>query len=63
MSFIVKTCTPESRTAIFLACVEISDPDEDGMRGQHLRRKGADLRELGRLRSEQRRQRHAMDIA
>ena len=47
----------------FLALVEVPDADQDGVRRQHLRRERADLRELGRLGTKQRRERHPMHVA
>ena len=46
-----------------LALVEVADADEDGLRRQHLGRRAADARQLGRLGAEQRRERHAVDVA
>ena len=63
MSFIVKTCTPRLADDLLLAIVEVADADEDGVLGQHLRREAADARQLGRLGAEQRRERHAVDVA
>ena len=46
MSFIVKTCTLRVADGDLLALVEVAHADEHGVRGQHLRRQAADLREL-----------------
>ena len=48
---------------LLFAFVEIADADEDGVLGQHLRREAADPRQLGGLGAEQRRERHAVDVA
>ena len=48
---------------LLLALVEIADADQHGVLGRHLRREAADARELRRLRSEQRGERHAVDVA
>ena len=63
MSFIVKTCTPRIAHDLLLALVEVADADEHGVLGQHLRREAADARQLRRLGAEQRRERHAVDVA
>ncbi len=43
--------------------VEIAHADEDGVRGQHLRRETGDAGELRRFRAEERRERHAVHVA
>ena len=48
---------------LLFAFVEIADADEHGVLGQHFRREAADPRQLGRLGAEQRRERHAVDVA
>ena len=45
------------------AFVEIAHADEHGVRREHLGRDAADPRELRRLLAEQRRERHAVDVA
>ena len=63
MSFIVKTWTPESRTAIFSRSSRLRTPMSTVCVGKHLGREAADPRELRRLLAEQRRQRHAVHVA
>src|SRR6266542_1545377 len=47
---------------LLLAFVEVTNADEDGMLRQHFRREAADARELCRLRTEQRRERHPVNV-
>ena len=48
---------------LLLPLVEIADADQHGVLGLHLRREPADSRQLRRLLAEQRRERHAVDVA
>ena len=63
MSFIVNTCTPESRTAIFSRSSRLRMPMSTVCAGSTFGENAADLRELRRLGAEQRGERHAVDVA
>ena len=63
MSFIVKTCTRESRTATFSRSSRLRTPMSTVCAGSTFGEKPPMPRQLGRLGAEQRRERHAVDVA